>query len=200
MAAVARLRSADGREFASDRNDLLELIRERSFKTGDFTLSSGVKSSLYFNMKPTMMDPRGAELSARVMLDVVRNLNPDYVSGLEMGAVPVIGALAAVSQIEERPIATTFVRKQPKAHGTRDWIEGLAPGESLLGKTVLVLDDVATSGKSFMIAIERIRQAGGKVTDAACLVNREEGAEALLKENSVTLHSVFRGKDFIVEN
>jgi orotate phosphoribosyltransferase len=83
-----------------------------------------------------------------------------------MGAVPIIGSMAALSSADGNPLKTTFVRKRAKEHGTRDVIEGLGPDERLEGKTVLVVDDVATSGKSILQAIEEIRKAGA--TAASC--------------------------------
>ena len=125
-----------------DRQTLLGIIREKSFKTGRFTLSSGQESNLYFNMKPTMMDPLGAALGARAFIELMLESGAEYVSGLEMGAVPAIGAMAAVGELLGLPVKTTFVRKRKKEHGTQDIIEGLGPNETLAGKTVFVVDDV----------------------------------------------------------
>lgn len=197
MASVAHIASFTERGNGFDRAQLFSIILARSFKKGEFTLSSGVKSNLYFNMKPTMMTPRGAELSALAFLRIAADLRSDYVSGLEMGAVPVIGAMAALSSVRGEPLKTTFVRKQPKAHGTRVLIEGLGPDETLNDKKILIIDDVATSGKSFMIAAERVREAGGIVEHAACIVNRDEGADALLSENGIKLHAIFHGSEFL---
>lgn len=193
-------RSRGDRFVAMDQQtstELFDLIRSRSFRLGTFRLSSGKESSLYFNMKPTMMHPRGAELSARAFLDIISGLDVDYVSGLEMGAVPVIGSLAAISSAEGAPVKTTFVRKRAKEHGTQDVIEGLGPDETLAGRSVLVIDDVATSGKSIMQAIEEVRKSGGIVAHAACLVNRDEGGDDLLARAGVTLHSVFHASQFV---
>ncbi|TMJ13036.1 MAG: orotate phosphoribosyltransferase [Alphaproteobacteria bacterium] len=187
---------AGGRLSGAERAELVEIVRSRSFKTGSFTLSSGKTSSLYFNLKPTMLDPRGAELSARALLDIAEATASGYVSGLEMGAVPVIGSLAALGSSEGRPVRATFVRKQPKGHGTKDVIEGLGPDETLEGRRVLVIDDVATSGASTLVAIERIREVGGIVEHAACLLNRQEGGEELLADHGVALHSVLSASDF----
>jgi orotate phosphoribosyltransferase len=114
-----------------------------------------------------------------------------------MGAVPVIGSMAAISSAQGMPVKTTFVRKRAKEHGTKDVIEGLGPNESLQGKKVIVVDDVATSGRSILIAIEEVRKAGGIVEFAACLVNREEGGPELLADHGVELHSVFTAADFV---
>jgi orotate phosphoribosyltransferase len=172
-------------------------VRSRSFRSGEFTLSSGLKSNLYFNLKPTMMFPRGAYLSARAFLDVIYEEGAEYVGGLEMGAVPIIGALAAIGEAEGRPVGTFFVRKAPKAHGTRETIEGLGPDESLSGKHVMMLDDVATTGGSIMVAINAARAAGARVDTALVLVDRGEGAEDFLAERGVRLLSVFHGRQFI---
>ena len=179
--------------------ELRGIIFSRSFRQGNFTLSSGKKSSLYFNMKPTMMDARGAELAARAFIALMVKTQSDYVSGLEMGAVPVIGAMAAIGNLINHPVKSTFVRKRMKEHGTKELIEGLGPDESLSGKTVFVIDDVATSGKSIHQAIEEIRRAGGIVTHAAALVNRHEGGDELLLDHGVKLLEVFSAQE-IAEN
>jgi orotate phosphoribosyltransferase len=182
--------------FDDVRSELRELVRARSFKRGNFTLSSGRESSLYFNMKPTMMSARGAELCARLMLEEISGLSADYVGGLEMGAVPVIGALGAISSSEGRPVQTIFVRKAPKSHGTKDLIEGLGPSESLSGKRVVVIDDVATSGKSILIAVEAVRSAGALVEHAVCLLDREEGATEMLASSGVALSRILTASEF----
>jgi len=190
MAAVAKLeRTRDGGE-----SELLEMIRARSMRLGKFTLASGRESDLYLNLKPTMMDPRGARLCAQAFLARVPP-GTDYVGGLEMGAVPVIASLAAVSDIEGRPVKTFFVRKAAKDHGTREVVEGLASGESLAGKRVLMTDDVATTGGSVIQAIEAARAAGAIVDHALVIVDRQEGGAENLAAIGVKLLSVFVGDD-----
>src|SRR4051795_13201525 len=129
----------------ADERELFAINRERSFRRGKFRLASGRESELYFNLKPTMMSPKGALLSGRALLARIRPENVDYVGGLEMGAVPVIAALAAISAAEGQPVKTFFVRKQPKGHGTMDMLEGLAPNETLAGTRVLAIDDGANT-------------------------------------------------------
>ena len=177
-------------------SELLEIIRERSFRSGRFTLASGKESTLYFNLKPTMMTPRGAHLSARAFLARVDAETVDFVGGLEMGAVPVIAALAALSDVEGRPVKTFFTRKAAKAHGTRDVIEGLSATETLSGARILIADDVATSGGSIVKCAEDGRAAGGVVEVALVLVDRQEGATEFLAEHGIRLVSVFTAGDF----
>jgi orotate phosphoribosyltransferase len=181
----------------ADERELFEIIRTRSFRRGKFTLASGRESELYFNLKPTMMSPKGALLCARALLARIWPENPDYVGGLEMGAVPVIAALAAISESGGRPVKSFFVRKQPKGHGTMDMIEGLANWESLANTKVMVVDDVATSGGSIVKAADAVRAAGATVESALVLIDREEGAAETLQLNGMRLLSVFKGREFL---
>ena len=176
---------------------LREVIRSRSYRHGHFRLASGAESAFYFNLKPTMMSPEGAYLSARALLNRIRGETVDYVGGLEMGAVPVIACIAALSQADGQPVKTFFVRKKPKDHGTQDLLEGLAPGETLSGARVMVIDDVATSGGSILKAVEVARAAGATVETALVLIDREEGAGEALAKAGIRLMSVLKAKDFL---
>lgn len=196
MAAVARMANVGAAGGNSDELELREIIRERSFRSGRFTLASGLESDLYFNLKSTMMDSRGAYLSALAFLSRIDREKVDYIGGLEMGAVPIIAAVAAISQSRHTPVETFFVRKEAKKHGTREVIEGLSPAETLAGKNVLIADDVATTGGSIMKAIEAARAAGATVDTALVLVDRGEGAAEFLAERGVALLSIFKGDDF----
>jgi orotate phosphoribosyltransferase len=180
----------------AERARLIALIRERSFRTGKFTLASGRESSLYFNLKPTLMLPEGAFLAARGLLALAQDTKPDFAAGLELGAVPILGAMAAVSFAAGEPLATFLVRKAPKDHGTKAAIEGLADGETLRGKRVIVVDDVTTTAGSTAKAIEAARAEGAIVEDAVSVVDREEGARENLAAIGVTLRSVLKARDF----
>jgi orotate phosphoribosyltransferase len=113
-----------------------------------------------------------------------------------MGAVPIIAAVAAISDADGTPVKTFFVRKQAKGHGTREVIEGLGPGESLEGRRVMIADDVATTGGSILKAVADARAAGATVQTALVLVDREEGAAERLAQEGVRLVSVFTGGQF----
>jgi orotate phosphoribosyltransferase len=196
MAAVARTRETAPTGAQGDESELRDLIRARSLRFGKFKLSSGVESDLYLNLKPTMMDPRGAHLSARAFLARILPEKVDYVGGPAMGAVPVISAVAAISDAAGTPMRTFFVRNEAKQHGTRDVVEGLGPTETLQGARVLIADDVATTGGSIMKAVEAARDAGAIVEVALVLVDREEGAGQNLAEKGIRLLSVFKGDEF----
>src|SRR5215207_5357450 len=130
-----------------DRDILFDIIRRRSFRQGgSFKLASGRTSTIYFNLKPTMLDPEGARLIGAALAEKTVALGGDLVGGLEMGAVPLVSAAAAMSAVAGKPVAAIFVRKAAKEHGTQSLIEGLAEGETLRGKTVVVVEDVTTTG------------------------------------------------------
>src|SRR5215218_7412050 len=133
---------------ARARARLRDIIHARSFGYGDVTLASGRKSNFYFNLKPTMLHPEGAALLAELTLEALADERVDYVGGLEMGAVPIAGAIAQLSWTKGQPIAAFFVRKKPKEHGAKLAVEGLAKGETLQGKRIVIVEDVTTTGGS----------------------------------------------------
>lgn len=121
----------------------------RSFQSGgEVKLASGRTSMFYFNMKPTMLNPTGAHLIASLVLDQLAQdgIEADLIGGLEMGAIPLAAAVAAVSATSARPLSAFFVRKQAKEHGTQSLVEGLAKGT--FGGQVVIIEDVTTTGGS----------------------------------------------------
>jgi orotate phosphoribosyltransferase len=180
-----------------DRRQLLEIIRTRSFRQGGaFTLASGRTSSIYFNLKPTMLDPDGARLIGAAVAAKARALGATHVGGLEMGAVPIVAAAAAMSAVAGDPLRAFFVRKQAKEHGTKSLIEGLAEGETLAGARVVVVEDVTTTGGSAMKAIDAIREAGATVAEIVTILDREEGAAEAFAAAGLVLHPLFRKSEF----
>ncbi|KAA0072747.1 orotate phosphoribosyltransferase [Tardiphaga sp. P9-11] len=179
------------------RARLFEIIRDRSFGYGEITLASGRKSNFYFNLKPTMCDPEGAALLAELTYDALRDDNLDYVGGLEMGAVPLAGALAQLSWLKNHPIAAFFVRKKPKEHGARLAVEGLAEGETLEGKRIVIVEDVTTTGGSAVKALDAVREAGGEVVLVFTMVDRDEGAAETFAKAGVAFRSLYKAGEFL---
>ena len=192
--AQAKNRSGD---LSNSRARLADIIFKRSFGRGEITLASGRKSDFYFNLKPTMLDPEGAALLAELTLDALAGDKVDYVGGLEMGAVPIAGAIAQLSFLKGKPLPAIFVRKKPKEHGARLAVEGLAKGETLAGKRVVVVEDVTTTGGSAMKAVEAVREAGGEVALVFTMVDREEGADETFKAAGLPFRSLFRAAEFL---
>jgi orotate phosphoribosyltransferase len=181
----------------SSRARLADIIRTRSFGRGEITLASGRKSDFYFNLKPTMLDPEGAALLAELSYEALKDEKIDYIGGLEMGAVPLAGAIAQLSWMRGNPIAAFFVRKKPKEHGARLAVEGLAKGESLKGKRIVIVEDVTTTGGSAIKAIEAVKDAGGDVVMVLTMVDRNEGADANFREAGLTLRTLFKADEFL---
>jgi orotate phosphoribosyltransferase len=181
----------------SARAKVFQIIKDRSFGRGKITLASGKESGFYFDMKPTMLNPEGAALLAEMILQKLEGLNVDYVGGLAVGAVPLLSPIAMESHRRGRGIPGFFVRKEVKDHGTRLKIEGLEPGETLSGKTVVILDDVTTTGGSAMIAVEEARNAGAKVILVLAVVDRLEGAEEFYKAQGVPFEALFTATEFL---
>ena len=182
---------------SASRARLADIIRKRSFGRGEITLASGRKSDFYFNLKPTMLDPEGAALLAELSLDALKDDNVDYIGGLEMGAVPIAGAIAQLSWVKGRPIGAFFVRKKPKEHGARLAVEGLAKGEGLAGKRIVIVEDVTTTGGSAIKAVDAVKDAGGEVVLVFTMVDRDEGATEAFAEAGIPFRALYKAGEFL---
>jgi orotate phosphoribosyltransferase len=182
---------------SASRARLVEIIRKRSFGRGEITLASGRKSDFYFNLKPTMLDPEGAALLAELTYEALKDDGLDYIGGLEMGAVPLAGAVAQLSWLKGHPIAAFFVRKKPKEHGAKLAVEGLARNESLQGKRVVIVEDVTTTGDSALKAVEAVRDAGGEVVLVLTMVDRQEGAVDTFAQAGLTFRWLFQASEYL---
>ena len=182
---------------SASRARLKDIISKRSFGRGEITLASGRKSDFYFNLKPTMLDPEGAALLAELSLDALKDDQVDYIGGLEMGAVPIAGAIAQLSWLKGRPIAAFFVRKKPKEHGARLAVEGLAKGESLAGKRIVIVEDVTTTGGSAIKAVDAVKDAGGQVALVFTMVDRDEGATEAFAAAGIPFRALYKAGEFL---
>ena len=170
---------------------LREVIAERSLLTGGaFTLASGRQSSLFFDMKRTMLDPEGANLIAEAVLRRLEGIDVDAVGGLVMGAVPIV-AVACAKSFPARPLQGFFVRKEAKDHGTARRIDGN------LGARVAILEDVTTTGGSAMLAVEAVRGAGAEIACVLTVVDRLEGAAATFAAAGVRFEALLTRDDFV---
>ncbi|HMF92409.1 MAG TPA: orotate phosphoribosyltransferase [Candidatus Angelobacter sp.] len=156
----------------SPRNQLLALLAKNSFRLGEFTLASGIKSDYYIDCRTTTLNAQGAELTGRVFLELFqqRGWKPQAVGGLTMGADPIVVAVSVISAQAGSPVHGFLVRKQEKAHGMGRLIEGFQEKAA----PVVIVDDVCTTGGSTIQAIEAARAFGFNIVGVACLVEREE--------------------------
>jgi orotate phosphoribosyltransferase len=175
------------------RNKLFMLLRERAFKRGRVMLASGKESDYYFDMKPAMLDPDGAGLMADLILQELQGVTADAVGGLEMGAVPLIAPVAMRSPAFGRYLPGFFVRKAVKDHGTKKRVDG----NDIAGKTVVILEDVTTTGGSAMDAVKVVEDAGAKVALVISILDRGEGAAELYAQAGVPFKSLFKAEEFL---
>lgn len=179
------------------RKKLLSLLKKNAFRKGNFTLSSGKASSFYIDGRCISLNAQGAYLIARIFLDLLKGRKIEAIGGPTLGADPIAGAVAAVSFLRKKPLKAFIIRKQAKGHGTKRRIEG-PPLKK--GAHLILVDDVATSGKSFLDSLDTLRKEGYKVDTALCVVDRKEGAEEALASRNCKLISIFTPGDFGIKS
>jgi len=177
----------------SIRQDLIDILREQSYEEREVTLSSGKKSNFYFDGKMTTTNPYGAWLVGKLVFEAIRNLSPDGVGGMSIGADPITTAVTIVSHLEGEPITGFLVRKEPKKHGKRLSIEG---GYGLKeGSRVVMVEDVVTTGSSTLKAIEKAEEAGFEVIKVISIVDRQEGGREAIEEAGYSFDALFTKSD-----
>jgi orotate phosphoribosyltransferase len=178
---------------AEERAELLALVLE-TFEKKKVILASGKQSDFYFDLRKTLMKPRGVELAGKAALAALRQGPPvESVGGMAVGAVPFVTAILAAASADEkgRDLKGFFVRKETKKHGLGRRIEGGFEE----GQTVALVEDTTTTGGSTLDAVELVEEAGGKVARVLCLVDRGEGAIEKFAERGITLEPIFTRAD-----
>jgi orotate phosphoribosyltransferase len=181
----------------SSRQDLLRLLAHKSFRLGEFKLSSGGTSDYYIDCRTTTLDAKGSRLTGEVFSDEIRQRGwkPQAIGGLTMGADPIVVAVSVVTG----ELHGFLVRKAEKQHGTGQRIEGFREK----GARVVIVDDVCTTGASTVQAIEAAREFGFEVVGAMCLVEREEAKGRPNVEKSAAsapFISIFTARDVRAEH
>ena len=172
--------------------ELLTLLKKEALKKGRFVLSSGKISNYYLDGRIITLTPEGAYLVAAIILELIKDKGIDAIGGPTLGADPIVGAIAALSHIQKIPLKTFIVRKGAKEHGMQRQIEGPALNK---GDAVILIDDVATTGKSLVEAKESLDKIGVNVLEAIVIVDRGEGAKENLAKASLQLQSIFTIED-----
>ena len=170
------------------RHTLLELLRERAYRKGQFTLSSGKESEHYVNCKPVTLSCEGNALLSHLMIKEVEK-NAVAVGGLTLGADPLVCGIAQKAYYKgNRHIDALIIRKNPKGYGTKEVIEGNKPPK---GSVVTVLEDVTTTGGSAMTAVNVLRDAGYIVNRVVAIVDRMDDHK-IWEENNIEFRSLFQ--------
>ena len=170
----------------SHKESLKQLLLQKSLFRGNFTLSSGKQSNYYLDCKLTTLDADGAALTAYTILELLedRGISADAVGGPELGAVPIVAAVAAVSSIRAnsekkgKPLPSFLVRKEAKGHGRQRQIEGIEIGKV---QRVAIVDEVCTTAGSVEIALAAVKREGLEITAVIILVDRQEGGHEKLR-------------------
>lgn len=158
------------------RSRLKELYLARAVSFGTFTLASGQTSSYYINSKKVLFHSEAIALLGELLYEATRDLPIQAIGGLEIGAIPMSAAAAMSYHQHGRAIEGFFVRKEAKGHGSKQRLEG----EVKAGDSVVVIDDVLTTGGSVVQAIQEVEKLGARVSRVVCVVDRLQGAREAL--------------------
>ncbi len=176
---------------AEQRQLLLQLLAERAYRHGSFTLASGRTSNHYVNCKPVSLSGQGLALLSAQMLELVE-AEAAAVAGLTLGADPLVSGVAQAAAWTGRGLDALIVRKEAKGHGTGAWLEGPLPAP---GSRITVLEDVVTTGGSSLKAVHQLREAGYVVERVVTIVDRQEGGQAAMDAAGLDLRSLFLLED-----
>jgi orotate phosphoribosyltransferase len=164
----------------SAREQLIRLLAQYAYQEGDFTLSSGAKSTFYLDAKQVTYRPGGAALVGAAVVEIAAKHGASGVGGLTMGADAIVASAVTVSAGTANPLIGFIGRKEQKKHGLGKWIEGVSPR----GHRVVIVDDVITTGDSLLKSVEQARADGAEVVATIGVVDREQGGAASIRERT----------------
>ncbi len=177
-----------------EKDELLSLLIKDAYFKEKVILSSGQESDYYIDARRVTLSAKGAYLCGKIILNMVKEDNIKAIGGPTLGADPMLGAIAVISLQAGRPLNTFIVRKAPKPYGRQQQIEGPFLNK---GDEVVLIDDVATTGKALVSSVDVLRNAGVVVEKAICIVDRSQGAVEALAEKDCRLLSIFNISDIL---
>jgi orotate phosphoribosyltransferase len=177
--------------------ELIGLVEAKALKRGTFRLASGREASFYLDAKQVVLDAHGAMLVGRAILERLRSLGPlpAAVGGMSIGADPITSAVITMAGVEGLPLTGFMVRKEPKDHGTKKYVEG--PVEP--GQRVVIVEDVTTTGGSSLLAIDRVHEFGLVVERVVTVIDRLAGAKDAFAARGIPLESLVTIRDLGLE-
>jgi orotate phosphoribosyltransferase len=177
--------------------ELIGLVEAKALKRGTFRLASGREASFYLDAKQVVLDAHGAMLVGRAILERLRSLGPlpAAVGGMSIGADPITSAVITMAGVEGLPLKGFMVRKEPKDHGTKKYVEG--PVEP--GQRVVIVEDVTTTGGSSLLAIDRVHEFGLVVERVVTVIDRLAGAKDAFAARGIPLESLVTIRDLGLE-
>jgi len=176
---------------------LVDLVTRKALKRGTFRLASGREASFYLDAKQVVLDSEGSMLVGQAILARLAVLSrfPDAVGGMSIGADPITSAVVTMAGVAGRPLKGFMIRKEPKDHGTKRYVEG--PVEP--GQRVVIVEDVTTTGGSSLLAIDRAQEFGLVVDRVVTVIDRLSGAEAAFAARGIPLESLLTIRDLGIE-
>ncbi|OYN88772.1 orotate phosphoribosyltransferase [Parenemella sanctibonifatiensis] len=169
----------------SDRDQLIEAVKDLAVVHGRVTLASGAEADYYVDLRRVTLDGAAAPLVGRVMRELTSDLDYEAVGGLTLGADPVATAMLHAAAAAGERLDAFVVRKQGKAHGLQRRIEGA----EVAGRKVLVVEDTSTTGGSVLTAVEALREAGADIVAVATVVNRGSAAQEAIEAEGLAYRS-----------
>ena len=180
-----------------ERDRLLAILKEKSYEKREVTLASGRKSDFYVDCKQTTLDAEGAYLTGKLMYELIAGLdeNIEGAGGLTLGADPIATAVSIASFEAGKPLPAFIIRKEPKGHGTGQWLEGTKNLRK--GAKVVIVEDVVTTGGSSLKAVKRAEESGLQVSLILSLVDRCEGGRENIEEEGYKLKALFERAEIV---
>ena len=178
-----------------DKQALIDLVREKTLKFGDFTLASGKKATYYLDGRQVTLDSTGACLLGEGILEMLGADLPRAVGGMSIGADPITAAVVTLAGIRGTPLVGFMVRKEAKGHGTKRFVEGPVHA----GDEVVIVEDVVTTGGSSLLAIQRAEEFGLVVRGVIALIDRLEGGGEAFAAAGYPFSSLLSIRDFGIE-
>ena len=178
----------------TEKDRLLEILKDLSYEEGDFVLASGKKSTYYIDAKETTLNPEGMYLVGHIMHTMVRDISGiDAVGGVSIGGDPLVCAVVLSAYSKKDNLVGFLIRKEPKGHGTNRWVEGAKNLKK--GMNVVILEDVVTTGGSSLKAIEGTEKEGYKVKGIVAILDRLEGGKDTIESKGYIFKSIFNIND-----
>ena len=171
----------------NERDQLRQMLLDRSMRFGEFVLSSGATSNYYIDVRKTSLHPKGLQLISKLFWEVIQGDNVTAVGGLTLGADPLVAGLMLLSAQHGKSLEGFLVRRSTKDHGLRGQVEGNLAGH----KRVVILDDVITSGESAIVAAEAAESYKAQVVRVLAVVDRGQGAAPVFQQRGLPFSALF---------